>query len=456
MENQLQSVDLLGAELLCGYNYFSAQDHLSNRKQHQQQLLSQQQDKLKELKTDLEQAKRQIPANYDVDEVVNHPVFIARYEQDKKTHADNFPKYFDVEQRKYQAVCQSKELDRKGRLEKAIQQNKEIDKENAIAKRKRTLSTLSVVGSVSLIILAIMGIVVGALTKDRSDILVAWLICSALGIVPAIILCISVISNVVIESKSGDFKIKPHLPTSSLEKPTQFVPLDEQQCKEKYLKQFAHTPKKYFRVISQKWNVLEPLLRVIFADQIAQNIAVAQAKVEEQNQKIATQQQVIALIQKQQEWLTAEGKQIVRDLVEIPAYYFQQDSIVQMLFFFLNKRANNVTDLINLYEQKIFQDKLVHAVQSIKISIDNLTTVINRNFARLGSQLGVINESINENTSQLILNRTKLNSIQDDMSKKYLTTVNHINNVKQIVEKHHEWEQSNPTTVNVTVTTGSI
>ncbi len=182
------------------------------------------------------------------------------------------------------------------------------------------------------------------------------------------------------------------------------------------------------------------------------------------NQQLARIREVIELSNKELEFvqekitqLKLEGKQIVNDLTEIPAYYFKEDSVIQMLFFYVNKRANNVTDLINMYEQKVFQDKLIHAVQSIKVSIDNLANVVRSSFVTLGLQLGVINESIQENTRQLLLNKDKLAQIQDDLSRNYIQTVEHINNVENIVNNQNEYitnvtnEQHNSVVANITI-----
>ncbi len=137
--------------------------------------------------------------------------------------------------------------------------------------------------------------------------------------------------------------------------------------------------------------------------------------------------------------LNAEGQQIIQDLEIIPQYYFTKESIERMLFFFVNKRADNIKDLINLHEQTLFQEELIKGINNLSVSINKLTQAVNDGFRRLGAQLGVINNSIMENTRQMQVNKQKLDTIQDKVARNYINTVEHIHNVEKIVQEHSDY-----------------
>ena len=130
--------------------------------------------------------------------------------------------------------------------------------------------------------------------------------------------------------------------------------------------------------------------------------------------------------------LKDKGVQLQTLLTVIPPYYFQNDAITKMLFFYVNKRADNIRDLINLYETTVFQEAVIKSLQSISISVDRLTETVRGSFNRLGLQLGVINESIQENTATQRISHEKLSQIKDENTKHYMAMVNAIEEIECI------------------------
>ena len=137
-------------------------------------------------------------------------------------------------------------------------------------------------------------------------------------------------------------------------------------------------------------------------------------------------------VQMRESDLKNRGIQLQGKLNVIPPYYFQNDAITKMLFFYVNKRADNIRDLINLYETTVFQEAVLKSLQSISISVDRLTETVRGSFNRLGLQLGVINESIQENTSAQRVSYEKLSQIKDENAKHYMEMVNAIDEIEHI------------------------
>ena len=137
-------------------------------------------------------------------------------------------------------------------------------------------------------------------------------------------------------------------------------------------------------------------------------------------------------VQLRESELKNKGMQLQQKLNVVPPYYFQKDAITKMLFFYVNKRADNIRDLINLYETTVFQEAVLKGLQSISISVDKLTETVRGSFNRLGLQLGVINESIQENTSAQRISYEKLAEIKDENAKHYIEMVNAIDDIERV------------------------
>ena len=123
---------------------------------------------------------------------------------------------------------------------------------------------------------------------------------------------------------------------------------------------------------------------------------------------------------------------VVKKLTELPAFYFKPDAVEKMLFFYVNKRADNIRDLINLYETTVFQEAVLRSLKDIAVSVDRLAETVRGSFQRLGLQLGVLNESIRENTKFQRLSVEKLSAIQDENARHYMEVVDAIGEVEFI------------------------
>ncbi|MBQ8292140.1 MAG: hypothetical protein IJX88_06535 [Clostridia bacterium] len=150
-----------------------------------------------------------------------------------------------------------------------------------------------------------------------------------------------------------------------------------------------------------------------------------QAKIDKKNAELCA-------LRETQTKLLDYGERLPAKLKEIPVYYFKQDAVGKMLFFYVNKRADNVRDLINLYETTVFQEAVLKSLKDIAVSVDRLAEAVRGGFTRLGLQLGVVNESIQENTKAQRLNREKLSEIKDENAKHYLEIVDAIDDIELI------------------------
>lgn len=141
-------------------------------------------------------------------------------------------------------------------------------------------------------------------------------------------------------------------------------------------------------------------------------------------------QKQLSQVKQQQTELETRGENILKKLNVIPVYYFTEDALNKMLFFYVNKRADTVKELINLYEQTEFEDSLLKAVRNISISVDRLKENLNGEFIRLGAQLGVLRQSVAENSEMQRLNREKLEEIQDKNEKYYFDIIDEMHSLE--------------------------
>lgn len=80
----------------------------------------------------------------------------------------------------------------------------------------------------------------------------------------------------------------------------------------------------------------------------------------------------------------------------IPPYYVQEkNAIPQLLFLFTNKRADNITDLINIYENEVWKAEMLNQVQSMNSNLVQLERNITNNLVQIINKLDSIDKSLN-------------------------------------------------------------
>jgi hypothetical protein len=153
-------------------------------------------------------------------------------------------------------------------------------------------------------------------------------------------------------------------------------------------------------------------------------------------QIVAKSNEQVAYCDKTLVALHGAREQALQKLNVIPSYYFKADAVEKMLFFYVNKRADNIKDLINLYETTVFQEAVLKSLKDIAVSVDKLADAVRGGFTRLGLQLGVVNESIQENTKAQRLNKEKLSEIKDENARHYMDIVDAIDDIELIANTH--------------------
>lgn len=138
----------------------------------------------------------------------------------------------------------------------------------------------------------------------------------------------------------------------------------------------------------------------------------------------------LSALEKSAAELAVRGEEILKKINVIPAYYFTEDAVSKMLFFYVNKRADTIKELINLYEQTEFEGALLKAVKNISISVDKLKQAVDGEFIRLGAQLGVLRQSVEDNAEQQRLNREKLSEIEDKNERYYFDIIDEMHSLE--------------------------
>lgn len=130
-------------------------------------------------------------------------------------------------------------------------------------------------------------------------------------------------------------------------------------------------------------------------------------------------------------------------LTILPPFYCTYLKIRAIAWLYVNKRANNITDLINLYEQTVWQDQMLNAVNTVSANIGVLTNRIEQNLIAITSELNVINKTLNANANMLSNDLQKINSAINASSKNLSTAID-LNTVKlQDIKESNERQYIN-------------
>ena len=173
-------------------------------------------------------------------------------------------------------------------------------------------------------------------------------------------------------------------------------------------------------------------------------------KIEELESKIASSDERI------KEFTDNEKPNLSNMLQVIPVYYFEEDAVRRMLFLMVNKRADNIKELVNLYEDLVWKDQLLQGVNRLDQSLNNMVNEINKNFQLLAqhiNQVGValissigmstiricesiegVNQGIKENTNILIENQEQLKKIEDSDTRHYLEMSYNMNKINSYLD----------------------
>lgn len=138
-------------------------------------------------------------------------------------------------------------------------------------------------------------------------------------------------------------------------------------------------------------------------------------------------------VKKRVEYIDEIGPRIKSQLKEIPGSYFKQEDIYGLLALYMNKRANNITDLINLYETEKFRSELVDTLSDNTAQIASLRKEMSSWMSSINSRLETANASINRmhqglhEDYQQLTEQAKMLAIDSSMNsdyKDYLVSVN--------------------------------
>lgn len=102
----------------------------------------------------------------------------------------------------------------------------------------------------------------------------------------------------------------------------------------------------------------------------------------------------------------------------IPVYYFQNpDAIKKMLFLMINKRADTIKELVNLYEETEWQSSLLKSVSNVSLQIGTLKNDLMVNFKILSTELGIINRNVSDINSNILDLKSELININSNSNK---------------------------------------
>ena len=116
----------------------------------------------------------------------------------------------------------------------------------------------------------------------------------------------------------------------------------------------------------------------------------------------------------------------------IPNFYRDFESISKLTFLYLNKRANNITDLINVYEQTKWQNKVLDSLNqlhkemhSFEQTVVQKLNTMNQNLEKIVQQEKLQNAKLDEINHQQLKQNDKL----DDLKNIELYNANQLYNI---------------------------
>ena len=99
-------------------------------------------------------------------------------------------------------------------------------------------------------------------------------------------------------------------------------------------------------------------------------------------------------LKKYDSYSTEYCAKIKKTLKIVPHYYFNEKAIRGILFLYITKRGNTISELVNLYEDEKFREKLLNAInknteviQNFTSSVNDLTKVVNDRLENINNTL---------------------------------------------------------------------
>ena len=375
MENAVMQQHYLEAELLLGYKYFELKDIVAKERSDAEQ-------ELYAARTDLSNVNAQYEKMRNSD-LNNEEYFINRYKEEKALYDEKRRQAYDEALAKRDAAIQQE------------QARKQKEKEE-FEKIKKTQTLILFGVGVLLAVLAVFMMIKGYAKTTKpgeSNPLASLAVFVLAGAVVSIVFGYKTAQQTFIPSESA-------LPEINVNFPSFMKWLFQKNGFDYFVNDY---PAKSEGLIAQETEALR---------------------------KIEALERKVEGVKMRECALEAREPSLQQILNVIPVYYFQKDAVTKMLFFYLNKRADTIKELINLYEQTVFEAALLKAVDNISVSVNKLSATLNDNFRTLGLQLGVLNETVCQNTKVQVLNKEKLSQIEDNNTKYYMEIINELQSLE--------------------------
>ncbi len=358
--------DLLVAELLCGYQYFEAKSTLEQKQKEQQQKLEQ-----------LTKAKRERARKVDLTAL---PIVQEKYNE---------------EIAKRNQACQAEQ-------DRATQNYKYIIKHYESRRKKRSIAWI--VFAVAYAIVFAFAIVMDKV-PNMPEIMLP-IVMGGVNMVGFISMIVAIsIANSMKGYTDNYYRAQKEL--KNLQKS------NDVKC-DMTIKEFVqdYSFKTYFPDINELYefiahsNKFEPLRK-------------AQYYIDNQQLLIDNTENSLKALKKLK-------NSIVQTLSVIPPFYFKKDSVAQMLLYFINKRSDNITDLVNMYELRDKTDASEDMDRFIQMGLKDLQANLFNCYSWVCSNYNVM---FNDNLDMQSVQRIGDKNIYGLMQMKEF--INDINNLLQ-------------------------
>lgn len=277
---------------------------------------------------------------------------------------------------KYQTMAAEANSSRERMLQDAALERDRIDRENRVRERVYTFCLflpliLAILGAVGLIVF-----IVEASKGNHSDWLVPLALVSAFGG------GISLIVFLVAKGKSS-FRAKeaPYRDIPGLARPEDFAIKDVEKT-DLYLAKVKAAEENNDSLYKKDLSSYQEKLKKISLERKSYDKCYASY--------LTINAENNAVYQRYQRSLKTSLSKAISSCREIPSYYAkQEDAVKKMTFLMVNKRADTVKELVNLYEDTEWKEAMLKSVSSLDSDIKNIALL---NFKQQQNQIDAMYE----------------------------------------------------------------
>ncbi len=159
-------------------------------------------------------------------------------------------------------------------------------------------------------------------------------------------------------------------------------------------------------------------------------------------QRIKEQQVVVDKCSMSISQFYTEEEQILKALTLVPILYWQKLAINRMLYFYINQHGDTAKQLIKLHEKEKVGVDLLATLPHLQVSLQKLAEEVEDTFIEVGAELEVVSTMEVNFQTQTFLHRANLDKIKDKTTRAYFVIVDLMHNIQSFLERSQSQDES--------------